>query len=336
MLSISVPSAARARRCRCLACPGPAAATMTSPHGLPRYVGSFLRHMEPYRDYLKWNITEGSHKITLTLSWNFHKHKNRGYKEKLISKLQRTLKLAHSPDSVPKDLSSFLDASSPRKEVRRQSSATLSSPFRRPLSGMSSPFRQRAFSWGRTSRSASFRENTALSSSNGRGGNGGGGSSPMRSMQISPSRYSWPGCAVPLNMDSMTPGEQQSADNLLAAGSNCSTPSPTRRGLHHSRVKLTYRTEEELEASMENLMERTRRETKAKIEAIRREWNNTIKNWNKFFRNGPGGKGGKMLDSSTDTDELPDPSQLVAKCLTSCDKILGSDQVDSGGGGVSR
>ena len=122
----------------------------------------------------------------------------------------------------------------------------------------------------------------------------------------------------------MNGGDQHSADNLLAAGSNCSSrqPSPSPKPRH--RVKLTYRTEEELEQSMENLMEKTRRETKSKIEAIKREWNNTIKNWNKLFFK-PGGFRNKSLDSSTEDSE-PDPSQLVQKCLTSCDKILSRDQ----------
>jgi len=43
--------------------------------GLPRYVVAFLRHMEIHKDYLKWNIVEGSHKLTLTLTWNFRKDK---------------------------------------------------------------------------------------------------------------------------------------------------------------------------------------------------------------------------------------------------------------------
>ena len=289
--------------------------TGTTVYGLPRYVGTFLRQMEPHKDYLKWNITEGSHKITLTLSWNFHRHKHRNYKEKLWAKLQRTLKLTNSPDAFPKDLAYFLDNTSPRKEIKRQLS--LSSPFRRD-SG--SPFRQRGeFSWNRQGRSSSFREHSTTN-----------GYSPTRNAQISPSRYSWPGAALPLSGSDMDCHQMNSADNLLTVESSTfgqqviSPPQQDRsrsRSRSPARVRLSYRTEEDVHASWENIMEKTRQQTRAKLEAIRREWNNTMKHWPKFFFTRD--KGTKSLDTSTEESE-PDPSLLVQKCLVSCDKILSS------------
>ena len=78
-------------------------------------------------------------------------------------------------------------------------------------------------------------------------------------------------------------------------------------------------------------MEKTRQHTRAKLEAIRREWNNTIKHWPKFFFRD---KGTKSLDSSTEDSE-PDPSMLVQKCLVSCDKILASTDRDTQEVGVT-
>lgn len=84
-------------------------------YGLPRYVLAFLYHMESHRDCLKWNIVEGSHKLTLTLTWNFRKTKT---KETLWERLQRTIGLGRnsktdvSEDSgtpaVPRNVSHFI------------------------------------------------------------------------------------------------------------------------------------------------------------------------------------------------------------------------------------
>lgn len=87
-------------------------------YGLPRYVLTFLCHMESHKDCLKWNIVEGSHKLTLTLTWNFRKNK---IKETLWEKLQRTIKLGRSsktdvredsgPLAVPRTVSRFIKRS---------------------------------------------------------------------------------------------------------------------------------------------------------------------------------------------------------------------------------
>ena len=88
-------------------------------YGLPRQVLTFLRHLEAYREYLKWNISEGSHKLTLTLSWNFRKHPAH---EPLLAKLQRTLRLNRTDESrIPDDLSKFLKASPKRSHPRHVS-----------------------------------------------------------------------------------------------------------------------------------------------------------------------------------------------------------------------
>lgn len=94
-----------------------------SVEALPRYLVAFLHHMGPYNDYLKWNIAEASHKITVTLTWNFHcplaSNRRRGPATKtagLWSKLQRTLRLPRAADtvqphqegSVPREVTDFL------------------------------------------------------------------------------------------------------------------------------------------------------------------------------------------------------------------------------------
>lgn len=79
--------------------------------GLPRYVITFLYQMAHYPEYLRWNVTEGSHKITLTLTWNFSCPVKRQtphllLKTGLWDRLQRTLR---RPDgSVPPEISTFL------------------------------------------------------------------------------------------------------------------------------------------------------------------------------------------------------------------------------------
>lgn len=82
--------------------------------GLPRYVIAFLYQMAHYPEYLRWNVTEGSHKITLTLTWNFScpaasakRQTPLLLKTGLWDRLQRTLR---RPDgsSVPPEISTFL------------------------------------------------------------------------------------------------------------------------------------------------------------------------------------------------------------------------------------
>lgn len=90
---------------------------------LPRYLVAFLHHMGPYSDYLKWNIAEASHKITVTLTWNFHcplaGNRRRSPAAKtagLWGKLQRTLRLPravdtvqqHQEGTVPREVTDFL------------------------------------------------------------------------------------------------------------------------------------------------------------------------------------------------------------------------------------
>ena len=92
----------------------------SSTFGLPIYVVAFLRQMEPHGERLKWNIAEGSHKITLSLTWNFqqshhhHHHQlnhpssssssssgTRQVKDGLWARLQRTLRLGGGDNSPP-------------------------------------------------------------------------------------------------------------------------------------------------------------------------------------------------------------------------------------------
>ena len=63
---------------------------MTS-YGLPRYVVAILHIMEAHKDCLKWTVSERSHKLSLTLTWDF-KYRDSKNKKTFWGKLQKTLK----------------------------------------------------------------------------------------------------------------------------------------------------------------------------------------------------------------------------------------------------
>ena len=209
-------------------------------YGLPRVIVQFLRHMEAHRDGLKWNITDGSHKITLTLTWTFRK---KG-KETLWDKLQRTLRLTRScdePNGIPQELTRFLD-SSPKRPLAM-------SPVRRQLS------------WSKAVQQAQ-RQNSLHSLC-----------SPPGSRSLSRTRFSWPGASSPIAIrppvkrQTSTPLPSSYSPHLIRSDSSTSAA---------SRVRLSYRTEEDLEQSLEDLMERTRVQTQEKLNAIREEWNRSM------------------------------------------------------------
>lgn len=153
---------------------------MTSTLGLPRYVITFLRHMETHKDYLKWNISESTHKITLTLTWNFRR--NRGsLSDNFLEKLQRTLNIGRSPEgegaptanhsssTIPKDLSKVLE-NTPKKHKRTALKQRLSltvGAIRRTLSTGSShipPERRHSESMVRRSSSLTMQHNSTAHS----------------------------------------------------------------------------------------------------------------------------------------------------------------------------
>lgn len=76
-----------------------------SSYGLPRYVIAILHIMEAHKDCLKWTVSERSHKLSLTLTWDFKCRD--GKKEKTFwGKLQKTLKGTASSGSSTKSNSS--------------------------------------------------------------------------------------------------------------------------------------------------------------------------------------------------------------------------------------
>ena len=62
-----------------------------STYGLPRYVIAILHIMEAHKDCLKWTVSERSHKLSLTLTWDFKYRENKN-KKTFWGKLQKTLK----------------------------------------------------------------------------------------------------------------------------------------------------------------------------------------------------------------------------------------------------
>ena len=81
---------------------------MTSAYGLPWTVTNLLKHMEPYKDLLKWNISGSTTKITLHLSWNFSKQCQ---DDGLWNKLQRILKIKGGDGIIPENISRILNSS---------------------------------------------------------------------------------------------------------------------------------------------------------------------------------------------------------------------------------
>ncbi|ESN92533.1 hypothetical protein HELRODRAFT_194231 [Helobdella robusta] len=67
-------------------------------YGLPRYVIAILHIMEAHKDCLKWTVSERSHKLSLTLTWDF-KFRDGKVKKTFWEKLQKTLKGGGSNNS---------------------------------------------------------------------------------------------------------------------------------------------------------------------------------------------------------------------------------------------
>lgn len=284
----------------------------SSMFGLPRLVLNFLRLMEAHKDCLKWNITEGSHKITMTLTWSFRKA-NRN-KESLWDRVQRTLRLSRSVDDgtgLPPELTHFLiAASSPkpqslnptpvRSPVRRQLRLTRS--FSHTLPQSTPPSRANSY---HVQRQASFP--TSLSP-------------PTSNTPQSISRFSWPGAGSPTSVrGSLTPATPATPSTRDSSPNISRTESTTSRS---SRVRLTYRTEEDIEKSLEDIMEKTKQETKEKLDTIRKEWNQNVRNWPRLVRQGAVCTNTCSSSDSEVDGNIKDVRDTVDKCLSSCDKIL--------------
>ena len=368
---------------------------MASSLGLPRFVVTFLRHMECHKEYLKWNISEGSHKITLTLTWNFRSKssKTSSVSENLLDKLQRTINLVRTPESEPSvtpDLSKILETA-PKKHkktpIKQRLSLTMGA-IRRTLStssSQSSPSRRQQESFRRSS---SFTLPTQSCLYHQPANHIGSSSSvklprhnsfhhcgatrllsPVRgtaNLPSSPSKssFGWAGTARSLYSTSHRSADDldHSVDDLdgsgspplldTATGSSCC--SETGFTSTRPRVKLTYRSEDELEESLEDIMERRRKDTQAKLDDIQKEWNETLREWPQIlkkessrtsrYRNPPPSLSSTFLSASgstpeqTDTEQkqsVPQPGNMqnlqgadVSKCLDSCEKILKRYETD--------
>lgn len=343
-------------------------------YGLPKAVIQLLRHMEAYRDCLKWNVSEGSHKVTLTLTWSFRNKPAppQTGKEWLFSKLhvmQRTLRLTKSDDGLPHDVSKFLESASPcspatpprRPPLRRQFSlgrvtwnanqwqnskwqsmptypqrphvarqASLSPPHQRNfVRGMSSRFSWPGASSPMAIRGESLDETQPTQPKT---------STPLRRSKtcdepdrIYPPSEGYPPSRLPSTSDvGYPPSVPSLGPSLDSLDSPCATAesqysNSSQRHHNYSSVKITYRSEADIERSLEDLAERTKEQNKTKLEQIRTEWNKSMKEamqWpvmNDLRENGP------LNNSTSDSEQevdIPETNQTVQKCLTSCDKIL--------------
>ena len=327
-------------------------------YGLPRAVIQLLKTMEAYRDCLKWNVQEGSHKITLTLAWSF---KTKGPppqtgKEWLWNKIQNVqnkLRLTKSEDGLPHDVCRFLESAGPvnpprRPPLRRQFSlgkvtwhanqwhsmpsytrypttrqASLSpppsrSPFNRGLSTR--------FSWPGASSPVAIRGGSLDETQP---------TQPKTSTPIRRSRT----CDHTTGPHSITPIRRSYAvdysdgvpslpsfDSLdspsCADESQCSGASSQR---NNSRPKITYRTESEIDKSLEDLVEKTKEENKSKLERIRFEWNKSMREAMEDPIVNDLRENGVLENSTSDSDpelNIPETNHTVQKCLSTCDNIL--------------
>lgn len=148
-------------------------------------------------------------------------------------------------------------------------------------------------------------------------------------------------------------------------GSSCCSEPPPITSPPRQHMKLTYRSEEEIEESLENIMEKTRIDTQAKLELIKKEWDETIQHWPRIimsesgvYRNPPPSLSSTFIGVSSSVEEteimgsvepqhplvstpktVPGKSEspdsvsklqdvTVGKCLDSCDKILTRYETD--------
>ena len=285
---------------------------MAATLGLPKHVSNFLRHMEIHKECLKWNITETSHKITLTLTWNFRKP-NKG-KDSLWDRLQRTLKMSRSVDdeNVPSHASAFVV--SPEREQRP--------PLQRNLT-WTGPFHNRQLTWSRSQSTGS-----TLSPPN---------RAPLRrqqnlqhaplcrSVSISPSRFTWPGESLSVDIPPRhTPSPVTSHSGRGALTRSHSATSPTSQ----NRIKLAYRTEQDVTHSLEDLLEKETKKNQQQYNSIKHNWNRQVsQDWPHITcRRGAEGSHNQSFNSdittATESEISLEVNQTVQKCIKSCDNIL--------------
>ena len=234
---------------------------MTSIFGLPSYVASLLRHLEKHKDCLKWTVDDDtSHKITLTLTWNFHQRHAVATKENLWERLQRAVTLGATVATagcIPPDVRQLLDSAPKRRSGRSRLRRHLE--WIRGGSTASLPGSSRSRS---PQRHCSFCERAASSTS--------------LSTKPSHLRYSWP------RASSNSPARQAQSPSPIRASTPLTSPTRSDTSSSHTsptRVKLVYKSEAEVETSLEEVMEKVRRKTREELDAIREQWDQTIRDW---------------------------------------------------------
>ena len=300
---------------------GASVSAMSGCYGLPRAVVTLLRHLEPHKDCMKWSISEASHKVTLTLTWNFRRHK-----ESLWDRLQRTLKFSKSEDAggpctVPSEVTKFLDQS-PRQVNNRQHS-----PLKRQMSfGRFTPTNTPAPPVSCTTSRRPLQRQASLHAFS---------PPPPRGYRSMSNRYSWPGASSPMSIRApLRTSTPVTRANTLPHHIHgiCSPVRPPLLRSHSDttphitpRIKLTYRSVDEIERSLEDLTEQTMEENRAELMHIRSEWDRTIHEWPQRAQSENG-----TLCSSMDWSDSESEANLlmtigndtILRCLTSCDKIL--------------
>ena len=326
-------------------------------YSLPRAVIQLLKTMETYRECLKWNVQEGSHKITLTLVWNF---KTKGPpsqtgKEWLWNKIQvvqNKLRLTKSEDGLPSDVCRFLESAGPvtpprRPPLRRQFSLGKVTWHANQWNSMPTYTRYpstRQASLSPPSSRAAFHGNLSTRFS------WPGASSPVaiRGGSLDETQPTTPKTVAPLRRSktceqppsaphSITPIRRSDAvdysDGVPSFPSFDSLDSPVCADLSQSsgtsaqrnnHIKKVYRTESESNRSLENLDEGGRPDYMNKLGTTLLGWNTSMREAmedpivNDFRENG-------VLENSigdSDSLNIPETTQTVQKCLSTCDNIL--------------
>ena len=313
---------------------------MTSNLGLPRYVLSFLRHMESHKDCLKWNIAESSHKITLTLTWNFHKDKGT-LRENLMRKINRTLHIAQTQSEereIPSDIRALLDnvpKKHKRTRLKRRLSLSMSAVRRTLSSSQTSMDRSSSLSLPRYSsppRHARTPQTSTRSMVRNHSFHGYAYHSTPRSHSFSRTQSttfnsrSHRSHNLYETCQSMNTLDYQGSQDLLhspSANANVANRSP-----YQQRAKLHYRSETSLEDSLEELMDKARKQTEEKLKVIKDEWDETIRDWPNIVV-GRASRRPSFKRSLTsprlnlENEERGFNGQgTVNKCLDSCEKIL--------------
>ena len=237
---------------------------MTSVLGLPSYVAGLLRHLEKHKNCLKWAVdNDASHKITLTLTWNFHQRRPTATtKENLWDRLQRAVTLSTATGKIPSEIRRLLDDAPKQRSGRGR--------FRRHMewirgSTASLPGSSRSRS---PQRHCSFCERGASSTSL---------ATPVK-------RYSWPrasSVSPARQTQSLSPGRTSTP---LRGSTSLTSPTNTSNHTSPSHVKLAYKTEEEVETSLERVMHKVRLKNQEELDLIQTQWDETIREWPAMVR----------------------------------------------------